>query len=151
MADLCFSVTANANNLVTNINSNDLPLKATNLQCHNLYKNSEAVTEVFETLSLNLTFGVSLPAKKNALPINFDQLQRSIRLGFTKFGKKKDKIDITKSRFKSAWEPDPDPALKIVEDALNRFKMSVTKAFERCWSRSHITNLEECKTNPFDR
>lgn len=102
MADLCFSVTANANNLVTNINSNDLPLKATNLQCHNLYKNSEAVTEVFETLSLNLTFGVSLPAKKNALPINFDQLQRSIRLGFTKFGKKKDKIDITKSRFKSA-------------------------------------------------
>ena len=35
----------------------------------------------------------------------------------------------------------------MVEDALNRFKMAVTKAFEDSWSRPHIVNLKESKIN----
>ena len=129
-----------------NTNPNDLPRKPSNLECHNLCRNPEAVTEeILETLGLNLTFGISLPTEKDKLPIDFEQLQRSVRLCFTKFDKKKDEIDIAKLRSRSKWEPDPAP--KMVEDTLNCFKVSTTKAFENSWSRPHIANLKEHKIN----
>ena len=84
-----------------------------------------------------------MPQKKDKLPINFERLQHSVRLCFTKFDKKKDEINILKLQSRSKWEPDPAP--RIVEDALDRFKVSITKAFENSWSRPHIENLEEHK------
>ena len=127
-----------------NNNPNDLPRKPSNLECHNLSRNLEAVTEdILETLGLKLTFGIPLPPKKDKLPIDFEQLQRSVRLCSTKFDKKKDEIDILKLQSRSKWEPDPAP--KMVEDALNRFKVSITKAFENSWSCPHIVNLEKYK------
>ena len=129
-----------------NNNPNDIPRKPSNLECHNLCRNPEAVTEeILETLGLNLTFGISLPPKKDKLPIDFDRLQRSVRLCFTPFDKKNDEIDIPKLRSRSKWEPDPAP--KMVEDALTRFKTSITKAFENSWSRPHIVNIEKRKVD----
>ena len=146
IADPRFSITKNADHIIMNNNPNDIPRKPSNLECHNLCRNPEAVTEeILETLGLNLTFGISLPPKKDKLPIDFDRLQRSVRLCFTPFDKKNDEIDIPKLRSRSKWEPDPAP--KMVEDALTRFKTSITKAFENSWSRPHIVNIEKRKVD----
>ena len=143
IADPRFSITKNTDHIIMNSNPNDLPRKPSNLECHNLCRDPEAVTEeLLETLGLNLTFGISLPPKKDKLPVDFDRLQRSVRLCFTEFNKKEE-IDIPKLRSRSQWEPDPAP--KKVEDALNRFKISITKAFKNSWSRPHIMNLEQHK------
>ena len=127
-----------------NTNPNDLPRKPSNLECHNLCRNLEAVTEeILETLGLNLTFGISLPPKKDKLPIIFEQLQRSVRLCFTKFDKKKDGIDIPKLRSRLKWEPNPAP--KNGGRYIELFKVSIIKAFENSWSHPHIVNLKEHK------
>ena len=122
-------ITTNADHLIMNNSPNDPLRKSSNLECHNLCRNPEAVTEeILEKLGLNLNFGISLSPKKETLPIDFEQLQRSVRLYFTKFDKKKDEIDILKLRSRSTWEPDPAP--KILEDASDQFKVSITKAFK---------------------
>ena len=144
IADPRFSMTANANYLARTTTANNLPKKIQNLQCHNLCQQKEDIpADVLDTLGLNLSFGISLPPKKDKLPIDFERLQRSVRLCFTKFDKKQEEVYVHKLKSRSDWEPEPAP--KLVEDALNRFKSAASTAFQKSWKKPHVYNLEKCK------
>ena len=60
---------------------------------------------------------------------------------FTKFEKKSNEIYVNKLKSRSEWEPAPAP--KLVEEALNIFKMSATTALRKSWSKPHVTNLKK--------
>ena len=67
------------------------PRKLKNLKVHNLFrKDAETITEIKETLGLNLGFGISLPPNKKKLPIDFNRLRKSVRAKYIDFEENKE-------------------------------------------------------------
>ena len=67
------------------------PRKPKNLKVHNLCRNdTEIITEIKDTLGLNLGFGISLPPNKKKLPIDFNRLRKSVRAKYIDFEENKE-------------------------------------------------------------
>ena len=89
MADPTKTIRGNVKNFLTAPLEERLR-KPKNLKVHNLCRNEvETITEIKETLGLNLGFGISLPPNKKQLPIDFNRLRKSVRAKYIDFDENK--------------------------------------------------------------
>ena len=105
-----YTIKDNIRHLILTNDPLNLPRKPRNLKIHNLCANQKALSkEILETLGLNLGHGIVMPIKKTN-PINFERLQRTIRLKYVAFPPEDPNNRYNpKLRVASLWNPPDAP------------------------------------------
>jgi hypothetical protein len=118
----------------------DIPRRPNNLKVHNTcYKPETISKDLLDSLGLNLGFGISMPPKKDKIPIDFERV---------KFIKSPD------SSIKRVYNPKLyirkeqlilDIAQREIEEAINKFKEATKKAFHQSLKNPHVSNLKKAR------